>query len=311
VPPTAEYNRGGKKQVEMPPLAILLATGCGQRPEDSLLYRETWEAFVLGPSGLVEATASVSNQGLRRGLATMRVRRVRPDGSLDLAYSPPTRTYEVAEDHGGVRLAEGGLGDDRLGASNWRVQGSEQAPVAFAIQDRVDGATPRAAWLDRGGAFRVEVPIADGRAIGTTWAEATVVSGPALALHRGGDALPRAPRRLVWATGTGISLGYDREGAGALAWLVMDGEHVPADDARITSWTDETVVLEIPSQRVVASFERGPAVADDGPSPLFGERWLWAIAGVPTRRDLRVADARISVDGAHGTAARGLVLEER
>ncbi len=294
-------------------VSLLAATGCARRPEDSLLYEETWEAFVLGPSGVIEATASVSNRGLRRGLGSMRVRRVRQEGSMDLVWTGLTSTLEMAEDHGSLHVGDTRLGDDGLGAGSWRVQGSEDAVVALTIQDRVDGTAPHAAWIDRGGAFRVEVPIVDGRAIGTTWADATILSGPAVAIHRGGDALPAAPRRFLWAFGLGIALGYDGEGGGHVAWLVRDGALVPCDDAAITSWSEEAVVLSIPSQRIVATFRRDPPLAPEivDRGLLRPERWALALAGAATVRDLRAADAAISVDGAEGMAARGLVLEVR
>jgi hypothetical protein len=293
--------------------ALLATAACAQRPEDSLFYRETWEAFVLGPSGVIEATASVSNQGLRRRLGTMLVRRVRPDGTMVLLSAGPTSTVEVADDHRTIRVGSQGLGADGLGTGIWRVQGSEEQMVAFAIDDRAAGEAPQASWLDRGGAFRVEVPIVDGRAIGTTWSDSSVVSGAAVALHRGGDGIPSAPRRFLWAIGLGVSLGYDGEGEGRVAWIVRDGTLLPADDATITSWTDTAVVLEIPSQRIVATFHPGPLLDAEviDPSWLGPERWALALSGVPTVRDLRTADAQISQDGGDGTPARALVLEER
>jgi hypothetical protein len=315
VPPGASILVA-EKQVEMPKLAILsllVATACARRPEDSLLYQETWEAFVLAPGGVIEATARVSNRGLRRGLASMQVRRLRPEGSMDLLSEGPTTTLGLALDHGSLRLAGGTIGGDGIGAGNWRVQGSELSVVALTIQDRVDAAAPHAAWIDRGGAFRIEVPIVDGRAIGTTWADSTVMSGSAVALHRGGDALPSTPRRFLWAIGPGISVGYDGEGKGHAAWIVKDGALVPADDAAITSWRPDVMVLEIPSQRMVATFhpESPPAPLPIDRNSLQAERWLLSLAGMATTRDLRPADATIAVDGAPGSPARGLVLEER
>ena len=294
-------------------LALLLAPACTGRPEDSLFYEESWETFVLGPSGVIEVAARVSNRGLRRGLASMHVRTVRLEGPLELLSEGPTTTVQVAEDHETVHLAGGSIGNDGMGAGNWRVMGSDVSVVSFAIQDRLHAAAPHAAWLDRGGAFRIEVPIAEGHAIGTTWADNSLMSGAAVAVHRGGDALPWTPRRFLWAQGLGLSIGYDGEGRGEAAWIVKDGALVEADDAAITAWADQEIVLQIPSQRIVATFRPSSPSA---PEPidwnsLRAERWLLSFAGIPTTRDLRAADAMISFDGANATPARGLVLEER
>ena len=54
------------------------------------------------------------------------------------------------------------------------------------------------------------------------------MSGSAVAVHRGGDALPWTPRRFLWAQGLGLSLGYDRAGRGEAAWVVKDGALVEA-----------------------------------------------------------------------------------
>lgn len=294
-------------------LALLLAPACAGRPEDSLFYEETWEAFVLAPSGVIEVAARVSNRGLRRGLASMHARTVRPEGPLELLAEGPTTKLEVAEDHGTLRLAGGSIGNDGMGTGNWRVMGSELSVVSLTIQKHVDGAAPHTAWLDRGGAFRIEVPIPEGRAIGTTWMDSTLMTGPAVAVHRGGDALPWTPRRFLWATGPGISVGYDGEGRGRAAWIVRDGVLVEADDAAITAWADQEIVLEIPSQRIVATFRpessRAPEPLDW--NSLRAERWLLSLAGIPTTRNLRAAGAWISFDGANAAPARGLVLEER
>jgi hypothetical protein len=305
-----------KKQVEMPRpavLALLLTLACARRPEDSLFYEETWEAFVLAPTGVIDVAARVSNRGLRRGLASMHARVTRPEGAMELLSEGPTTTVHVAEDHETLHLAGGSIGNDGMGAGSWRVMGSELSVVSFAIQDRLHVAAPHAAWLDRGGAFRIEVPIAEGHAIGTTWADNTLMSGTAVTVHRGGDALPRTPRRFLWAQGVGLSIGYDGEGRGEAAWIVKDGALVEADDAAITAWADPEIVLEIPSQRIVATFRPTSASA---PEPidwnsLRAERWLLSFAGIPTTRDLRAADAMISLDGANAAPARGLVLEER
>ena len=294
-------------------LALLLTTACAGRPEDSLFYEETWEAFVLGPTGVIEVAARVSNRGLRRGLASMHARVVRPEGPMELLSEGPTTTLQVAEDHETIHLPGASIGNDGMGSGNWRVLGSETSVVSFAIQNRLAAAAPHAAWLDRGGAFRIEVPIAEGHAVGTTWADTTLISGTAVALHRGGDALPGTPRRFLWAQGFGLAVGYDGEGRGDAAWIVKDGALVAADDAAITTWGDEQIVLEIPSQRIVATFRPSSPSA---PEPiewnsLRAERWLLSFAGIPTTRDLRAADATISVGGANATPARGLVLEER
>jgi hypothetical protein len=305
-----------KKQVEMPrpaALALLLFTACARRPEDSLFYQETWEAFVLAPSGVIEVAGRVSNRGLRRGLASMQARTVRSDGVMELLSEGPTSTFEVAEDHGGLRLAGGSIGDDGIGTGNWRVIGSELSIIALTIQNRLGLAAPHAAWIDRGGAFRIEVPIAEGRAIGTTWAHSNVMSGSAVVVHRGGDALPWTPRRFLWAIGPGISVGYDGEGRSHAAWIVREGATVEAEDAAITAWTEDEIILEIPGQRMVATFRPESPRA---PEPiewnsLRAERFLLSLAGIPTTRDLRASDATISFDGADGMPARGLVLEER
>ena len=232
---------------------------------------------------------------------------------MELLVEGPTTTHEVAEDHGTLHLPGGSIGDDGIGTGNWRVMGSETSVVALTIQNRAVGPAPHAAWIDRGGAFRIEVPIAEGRAIGTTWADTTVMSGSAVAVHRGGDALPWTPRRFLWAQGPGISVGYDGEGRGHAAWIVKAGTIVEADDAAIAAWTDQEMVLEIPSQGMVATFRPESPKA---PEPidwnsLRAERWLLSLAGIPTMRDLRAADAMISFAGANATPARGLVLEER
>src|SRR4030095_3410971 len=174
-----------KKQVEMPRaavLALLLTTACARRPEDSLFYEETWEAFVLAPTGVIEVGARVSNRGLRRGLASMHARTVRPEGPMELLSEGPTTTVQVAEDHQTLHLPGGSIGNDGMGAGNWRVMGSEVSVVSFAIQNRLDAAAPHAAWLDRGGRSAVEVPIAEGHAVGTTWADNTLMSGSAVAV---------------------------------------------------------------------------------------------------------------------------------
>jgi len=294
-------------------LALLLTPACAGRPEDSLFYQETWEAFVLAPSGVIEVTARVSNRGLRRGLASMQARSVRREGAMVLLSEGPTSTLEVAEDHGSLHLSGGSIGDDGIGSGNWRVSGSELSVVALSIQNHLGGAAPHAAWIDRGGAFRIEVPIAEGRAIGTTWAEQTLMSGSAVAVHRGGDALPSTPRRFLWAQGPGISVGYDGEGRGHLAWIVKDGALVEADDAAIAAWGDQEIVLEIPSQSMVATFRpespKAPEPVDW--NSLRAERWLLSLVGIPTSRDLRAADATIAIGGAPSAPARGLVLEER
>jgi hypothetical protein len=293
--------------------ALLLTPACAGRPEDSLFYEETWEAFVLAPSGVIEVAARVSNRGLRRGLASMQVQSVRPEGPLQLLSEGPTSSFEVAEDHGTVHLPGGSIGDDRIGAGNWRVMGSELSVVALTIQNRASGAAPHAAWIDRGGAFRIEVPIAEGRAIGTNWAEQTVTSGWAVAVHRGGDALPWTPRRFLWAQAPGISVGYDREGRGHAAWIVKGGVIVEADDAAIATWGDQEIVLKFPSQRIVATFHPESPEAPERVdwNSLRAERWLLSLVGIPTTRDLRAAGAIISFEGANSTPARGLVLEER
>jgi hypothetical protein len=305
-----------KKQVEMPRLAVLallLTPACARRPDESLFYQETWEAFVLAPSGVIEVVGRVSNRGLRRGLASMEARVVRSDGVMELLSEGPTSTFEVTEDHGSLRLSGGSIGNDGIGTRNWRATGSELAVVALTIQNRLGGAVQHAAWIDRGGAFRIEVPIAEGRAIGTTWADSTVMSGLAVAVHRGGDALPWTPRRFLWAIGPGISVGYDGEGLGHAAWIVKDGAIIEADDAAITAWAEDQIVLAIPGQRMVATFRpESPHAAEPIDwNSLRAERWLLSLAGIPTTRDLRAADATISFDGADGMPARGLVLEER
>jgi hypothetical protein len=225
----------------------------------------------------------------------------------------PTSTHAVADDHGSLRLGGGHVGDDGFGAGNWRVQGSELSVVALTIQDRAAAATPHTAWIEKGGAFRIEVPIVDGRAIGTTWADPTVITGPAVAVHRGGDGLPSTPRRFLWAVGHDVSVGYDGEGKGHAAWVVKEGALVPADAASITSWTDEEIVLEMPGQRIVATFRpespRKPEPIDL--NSLRAERFVLSLAGIATTRDLRTADAMIAIDGASSTPARGIVLEER
>jgi len=260
-------------------LALLLTLACARRPEDSLFYEETWEAFVLAPTGVIDVAARVSNRGLRRGLASMHARVTRPEGAMELLSEGPTTTVHVAEDHETLHLAGGSIGNDGMGAGSWRVMGSELSVVSF----------------------------------GTTWADNTLMSGTAVTVHRGGDALPRTPRRFLWAQGVGLSIGYDGEGRGEAAWIVKDGALVEADDAAITAWADPEIVLEIPSQRIVATFRPTSASA---PEPidwnsLRAERWLLSFAGIPTTRDLRAADAMISLDGANAAPARGLVLEER
>jgi hypothetical protein len=305
-----------KKQVEMPRLAVLallLTPACAGRPEESLFYQETWEAFVLAPSGVIEVAGRMSNRGLRRGLASMQARTLHREGPMLLLSEGPTSTLEVSENHGSLHLAGGSIGEDGIGTGNWRILGSELSTVSFAIQNRLQAQAPHAAWVDRGGAFRIEVPIADGRAIGTTWADSSLMSGSAVAVHRGGDALPWTPRRFLWAIGPGLSVGYDGEGRGELAWIVKDGALVEADDAAITAWTDEEMVLEIPSQQIVATFrpDSPKALEPLDWSSLHAERWLQSFVGIPTMRDLRSADATISVDRVNDTLARGLVLEER
>lgn len=216
-------------------LAALALSACTGAPSHRVTWRETWEMLVLTSRGQVlDARVTVGNTGLLRGQGHVRLDRWM-DGAAPLAYR---RLWSPAEagvypDRDRVRL-----GTDRLEMERhaWTLElhsDVTNAVVHLAPTDTL--AVAPSPMMTATGQWTSAVTVAAGRASG--WVEAGErggqIDGRGVLLYRGGDGLPRGPRRTVVLLGAGVSVGLEEHGGGTLAWAHLEGEELDPTGARL------------------------------------------------------------------------------
>jgi len=220
--------------------AILIATsamwtsGCGNRPQDKLTWRESWEILALGHDGdLVDARITVGNTGLLRGQAHLRAERWSLD-EAPIIYARDIAPVEVDmnADRTAVRLGYDGLelGEDPSAPKRWTLRARDNTARILLQVDPLEPAPPQPqAWQEGGGQWTLSAPAV--RAHITGWVSAPnqggLVEGYGALLHRGGDGLPADPRRTVLVASADVGVGVDIQGGRSLSWAWLDGQTIP------------------------------------------------------------------------------------
>ena len=246
-------------------LPLLWTTACAGPPTGRLTWRESWEFISLTSRGhVVDGRVTVGNTGVLRGQGHLRLDRWMESGA-PIRYhrtSAPGETG-VFPDRERVRI-----GDDLLDLERhtWSLNvNADEANAVLHLAPTSRLKVPPVSALVGPGQWTVTASVPAGRTTG--WIEAGErggnLEGRGTLLYRGGDGLPRGPRRTLILQGGDASIGFDSHGSMTLAWVHLDGQALNAQGADLVE-TQDGWMLNLPGADVTALLTRRP-VAGEAP----------------------------------------------
>ena len=259
--------------------------------EGGLMWAETWEVIGLSDDGaLVDITFTRGNAGVWAGSGKVR-------GTVT-AKDEGTVRYGMDRMADNVQVHERGLsvGTDRLYETGgaWTlelVEGNDldgYRDLRGSLSDGIGRTEPvdMGDWTVQGAEMLVHM-----QGYARVGQRDRLLDGNAVVLHRHGERPPMsrgATRRAAFVLDDRLSVGVDQVGSQVLAWAVIDGVQLPADDAVLRIGDKAQVQLDFrPAADLIFQVEpRRPRVRSwplehlTGPELTGVDLWV----GVPTRR---------------------------
>lgn len=288
---------------------VMMLAGCQRPPEETLMWRESWEMIaLLDGRSVLDARMTVGNTGLLRGAGRLRFNLWEPqhvpllfsryDSPDAVTLNPETGTATIDTD--GFNKEDGSwalrLADDTLNSLVRLTPAAVDAPPAVA----------------RGSGWTMAADVPFGTISG--WISAGenrggLISGRGVLIQRHGTA-PPTPRRSAYVLSNSFQLIADIQGDTAIWWASLDGQALKTEGSTADFPVRGPITLQLPEATVTIRRRKKRGLTRPFSHLLSFESLLATpITGQPARR-AQLAQA-IATIGGQTITAPAILIEVR